>query len=853
MVEATGEMLAVNRSVEPKDISLNTQSVLVLGMHRSGTSALMRVLNLLGVELGSEMMVASPDNEKGYWEHVQVNKTNIEIMDVLGLGWSNISQPEAGWEDSPQILPLRIRLKQLLEREFGGMKLWGMKDPRISVLLPLYRKVMGEMGIAPFSVLALRNPVEVARSVSKRDGFALSYALMMWLRYTLEAEYASRGTQRVIVRYDEMLTDWVAAVRRIEMVLGLNFPIDIEAARPAVEGFLDAGLQHQRVDDEAVLASEDVPDIVRRAYAAMKMGWQADEAPFHAEMDALRAEAADPRPLYATVLRAVEADNKRLRDIFEDDRRKLPEERVRLIENLDRATAQSTKLEQQLEVARRELHETTLRLKGADEELSGYRFLSGQRVRPQWVMETTRKKTRVLVVSHNHPMIRPGGAEMYAWEMYQGLKKDSDIEPIFLAKGGAPLHNVRLAHPGTQIYSAGDDPNAYFLQTEPEDTNLLMGYATNKGLSTVAFKKFLEAMKPDVVHFNHTVFFGYEFLRVARQVLGDDVPILYTLHEYIPICHSDGQMVKPRTRELCYGSSPHKCHSCFPNISPQAFYLRKRYALSHFDAVDMFLSPSRFLMERYIDWGIPRHKIRHEENGRLKSDHVELNLPPRTGPRNRFTYFGQVNPYKGIDVLLEAMKIVGRETQRMPHAPMLKIHGANLDIQHSEFADKVRKLLSETTNNVKLVGPYRPNDQGALLDAADWAIVPSVWWENAPMVIQEAFIHKRPVIASDIGGMAEKVLHEVNGLQFKMGDRESLAAAIIRASSEDGLWQRLSDGIAEQHMMDAHVHELKTLYSTIRYAKKDRAAFRSQQSDADDAQAAQTDALNANRESAVAK
>src|ERR1017187_4110182 len=93
--------------------------------------------------------------------------------------------------------------------------------------------------------------------------------------------------------------------------------------------------------------------------------------------------------------------------------------------------------------------------------------------------------------------------------------------------------------------------------------------------------------------------------------------IVYTLHEFIAICHRQGQMVRHETNELCYAASPRRGHQCFPKIPAQAFFLRERFIKSAFDLVDMFISPSEHARRRFIEWGIPPEKIRHENYGRV--------------------------------------------------------------------------------------------------------------------------------------------------------------------------------------------------------------------------------------------
>jgi glycosyltransferase involved in cell wall biosynthesis len=184
---------------------------------------------------------------------------------------------------------------------------------------------------------------------------------------------------------------------------------------------------------------------------------------------------------------------------------------------------------------------------------------------------------------------------------------------------------------------------------------------------------------------------------------------------------------------------------------------------------------------------------------------------PRT-TRDRFGYFGQFTAFKGSDVLMEAMQLL---TERRRPRPTLRLHGANIEHQPEEFQAKFRRLLDAAAGDVTLVGRYRPDELPALMRAVDWVVVPSIWWENAPLVIQEAFALGRPVICSDIGGMAEKVTDGVDGLHFRAGDPAGLADVMERAVRTDGLWDRLRAGIGEVHSLQRHVARLGDLYDEL--------------------------------------
>jgi glycosyltransferase involved in cell wall biosynthesis len=294
-------------------------------------------------------------------------------------------------------------------------------------------------------------------------------------------------------------------------------------------------------------------------------------------------------------------------------------------------------------------------------------------------------------------------------------------------------------------------------------------------------------------------------VRVVRNTL-PDVPIVYTFQEYWPICNRAGQMVRTLHDELCTEESPRRCNQCFPEIGTETFYMRKRFIQSQLALVDHFIAPSAFLLERYVDWGIPRERILHEDYGFRPATPA----PAGEAPHNRFGFFGQLNPYKGVDVLLRAMELLGPEFDGT-----LTVNGANYKHAPRELQVELDRLLDATRETVNFAGPYENDDVPRLMGEIDWVVVPSIWWENAPLVISEAFLSGRPVICSDIGGMAEKVDDGVNGLHFARADEDHLADVLLRAATAPGLWEELRAGIRPPRLMDDHVAILSDLYERL--------------------------------------
>ena len=250
-------------------------------------------------------------------------------------------------------------------------------------------------------------------------------------------------------------------------------------------------------------------------------------------------------------------------------------------------------------------------------------------------------RKKVLYVLHNHPP-RPGGAEAYALELYEAMRESDEFEPVLVARIGPTGTSIRAAARRARP-SAGssDDPNQYFVYTDAERVRLLPRDLPRQVASTPTyFADFLRSPTGPTSCTSSTRTSSGTTSSRSRAGCCRTSPIVYTLHEYLPICHRDGQMVRTNGEQLCTAASPRRCNECFPDWTPQHFFLRERFIKSHLAHVDMFLAPSRFLLERYVDWGIPRERIRFEDYGRLPAD-AGSQPPVESRPRNRLGFFGQ--------------------------------------------------------------------------------------------------------------------------------------------------------------------------------------------------------------------
>lgn len=248
--------------------------ICVLGMHRSGTSLLTRLLNLLGVYLGPEDHLLKPgtSNPKGFWEHEHIARLNEEILSRLGGSWFEPPVFPPRWETADALEDLRQRAAFIIERDFAGAALWGWKDPRTCLTLPFWQRLVPQM----LYVSCLRTPLDVAHSLYKRNGMPLEQGLRLWLLYTKAALEHTSGRMHIAAGYEDILSDWPREVDRLARFLGLSEVAAGKEVCGGIRDFIDRKLQHHRhpaaTDGEA---NEDLPTtralrLAQQAYATLK-------------------------------------------------------------------------------------------------------------------------------------------------------------------------------------------------------------------------------------------------------------------------------------------------------------------------------------------------------------------------------------------------------------------------------------------------------------------------------------------------------------------------------------------------------------------------------------------------------
>jgi hypothetical protein len=280
----------------------NSQLIVVLGMHRSGTSAITRGLEVLGVNLGNNLYPAEIDNPKGFWEDNEFLAINEQLLasigstsDQLGLmNWKTLMQPN--------IEPIRLRAENLVREKCVKNSIWAFKDPRTARLLDFWQAVFEAVDCDVHYIISSRNPMSIVESLRKRNGYDSEKVFYLWLEHMISAMLATKGEKRIVVSYDRLLDDPDLELSRLARSFELPDP-EISALAIYGKEFLDGALRHtvfsardlkhhpnvpsqaiiafdwlERLADDTmqsdISAMEEVFDVLRRELVALPAYWE---------------------------------------------------------------------------------------------------------------------------------------------------------------------------------------------------------------------------------------------------------------------------------------------------------------------------------------------------------------------------------------------------------------------------------------------------------------------------------------------------------------------------------------------------------------------------------------------------
>ncbi|PCJ18941.1 MAG: hypothetical protein COB02_09405 [Candidatus Cloacimonadota bacterium] len=367
---------------------------------------------------------------------------------------------------------------------------------------------------------------------------------------------------------------------------------------------------------------------------------------------------------------------------------------------------------------------------------------------------------KVLKVIHGFPPDYMAGSEVYSYHLVKELIKQKIETFVFTRVENEFDENYKLYNEcfeNINIQRVNKPKRDYLYSDKFFDENM-----------DKIFKNYITRINPDIVHFGHLSHLSTNLIKIVKEL---NIPIVYTIHDFWLFCVK-GQMIN-ELGKICTKPSNSNCLKCSNYVVDE---LEVKKTLSHMNNIisfiDIFTSPSKTLKDFFISQGVKKDKIKYLKYG-FNTKKIIYNKKVFTkDSKIKFGFMGRVIPVKGIKILIDTFKELKNEK--------LLIYGS--------IGSQKRYL---ETKNIRFKGKYDNNSINEVLGEIDVLIVPSIWYENAPLVIQEAFLAGIPVITSDIGGMSELVQDGINGFTFSVGSSKDLQILIEKICSNPLLLNNL--------------------------------------------------------------
>lgn len=307
--------------------------IVVLGMHRSGTSAITKGLEVMGVNLGQHLMPGDADNVKGYFEDVDINRLNVELLARSGHDWTTLAPVEKTKLQELAGTALESSARDLLRERLSTCDTFGFKDPRMCRLLPFWMKVFSDLELEARFILMMRNPEAIAASLFSRNRIPRVKALYMWATHLIAAFTETAGYRRALIDYDELVTNTVATITRLAESLSLTNEIDQKALKVFEAEFIDQRLRHHHgLEGEGKVST---PKLILRLVSLIERAQSGqiniDDRGFSQSLRRIESELQDRVDLLAYIdtldriiiqdqqrLKAATAEQQRLIDAAED-------------------------------------------------------------------------------------------------------------------------------------------------------------------------------------------------------------------------------------------------------------------------------------------------------------------------------------------------------------------------------------------------------------------------------------------------------------------------------------------------------------------------------------------------------
>jgi len=439
---------------------------------------------------------------------------------------------------------------------------------------------------------------------------------------------------------------------------------------------------------------------------------------------------------------------------------------------------------------------------------------------------------KILKVVHSFVPYTMAGTEVYSYKLSKELSAKNRVS-VFFRVNMPEEKEYALRH------SELDGLELYAINNTFRLCNSFKDIYSNNSIDN-KFGELLDRVKPDIVHIHHLLFLS---CGVVREIKRRNIPMIYTLHDYWLICHR-GQLIKD-DMSVCEGGPSVGCRDCLKyllgirrrslalynmvkrKLHPSFLMLLKK---AHFflanrgdkpsselqdmkdckrdvlSKIDLFLGPSRFIIDKFIQYGLPEEKILYspyglECNGSSARHSVSAAL--------RIGYLGTLLPMKGVDLLINAFKKIENNNIR------LSIYGRRFAYSGFESYPLLLEKLAGDDKRVRLAGGYDNKDIRKILADIDLLVVPSIWQENSPLVIQEAFLSNTPVLASRIGGIPELVRDGSNGLLFNPTDTMDLKEKLEYIINNPAVLEKFRQNIPKVKSIAENAEEMEKIYSQL--------------------------------------
>ena len=388
---------------------------------------------------------------------------------------------------------------------------------------------------------------------------------------------------------------------------------------------------------------------------------------------------------------------------------------------------------------------------------------------------------RVLKVIHGFPPDYMAGSEVYSYNLVRSLAKRTEAFHVFTRVENdlaSPYQTYDEIIEGFHVYRVNKPKRDYYYEEKFEDASI-------EKLS----ENYVLKINPDIIHFGHLSHLSTNLITIARKKF--QLPVIYTIHDFWLHCVK-GQLID-KNNNRCSGPSPQKCHECSPyftSVNRVASKLEHMKNIMNF--INVFLVPSHTVRNFFISQGIPKNKLIYSKYG-FNNDFIQFRKRSyKNSCKVRFGFMGRIIPTKGIHVLVKAFEKIDVE---------LLVYG-DVGIQ-KRFLEK---------SNIIFKGGYDNQNLNEIFDNIDVLIVPSIWLENSPLVIQEAFLAGVPVITSDIGGMKELVKEGVNGYLFSVGDPNALKKIVLNIHQNPEILNKLNISKSDVRTIDADADFILSTY-----------------------------------------